>query len=148
VEKHLWHYSLDNLLQSIIAPKDNKEASNRRILLILDSLDEYINNSQKSLIHKLDELRNRYPNIKTMITTRLEDKILDKQGFKNVDKYVRLLSFTNEQVDDFFRNYEVTIEGIQLTYERAKELNLPVEEMTTPLFAWIFSYLEMHTSRV
>jgi hypothetical protein len=35
---------------------------------------------------------------------------------------------------------------LELTYDRAKELNLPVEEMTKPLFAWIFSYLETHTS--
>jgi NACHT domain len=141
--------SLDNLLQFVVAPKLNPEASTRKILLILDGLDEYGSSTntenQLRLIDKLDELKSNYPNIKAIITTRLEDKILENQGI-NIDTYVRLLLFSPDQVNDFFKTYGVIIDGITLTYDMAKGLNLPVEEMTKPLFAWIFSYLEMHTS--
>jgi hypothetical protein len=85
-------FSLDNLLQYVAAPKNNPEASTRKILLLLDRLDEYGNSStaekQLPLIYKLDELRGHYPNLKAIITTRLEDKILDGQKI-NVDTYVR-----------------------------------------------------------
>jgi uncharacterized protein YjbI with pentapeptide repeats len=137
-------YSLDNILQFIVAPVNNQESRNRKILLILDGLDEYNKDGTKLLIHKLDELRDKYPNVKAIITTRLEDKVLDDQKIKS-DKYVRLLTFTNDQVDEFFKNYGVVVKEAPLTYDHASQLNLPVEEMNKPLFAWIFSYLQMHT---
>jgi hypothetical protein len=134
--------SLHNVFDSIIAPSDNKEARKREILLILDGLNEY-DEKETRLIDKLDELHGKYPNIKAIITTRLEADILSSQKIK-ADSYARLLHFTPEQVGSFFAKYGVKVGGEQLTYWLARHQNIPVEEMKKPLFAWIFSFLEMY----
>ena len=79
------------------------------------------------------KLYGKYPNIKIIITTRLEDNILSDHRI-NVDKYVRLLSFSDSQLSKFFKCYGVIIDNVPLTYRHAKELNLPIEVMTKPLF--------------
>ena len=51
-------YSLDNLLENIIAPKNNEQSSKRKILLILDGLDEYGKNTEKQQSPPLSRIMN------------------------------------------------------------------------------------------
>jgi uncharacterized protein YjbI with pentapeptide repeats len=135
--------SLENLINSIVAPPLNEEAKNRNILMIFDGLDEY-DSPNNFLMDKIDELHGIYPNMKFLITTRLQEEVLKTHKIM-VENYVRLLQFTKEQLNNFFYKYGVKLNGEILTYDMAAGLNLPVEEMTKPLFAWIFSFLEMYT---
>lgn len=129
-------YSLVSLLEKIVAPQGNRGATNRMMLLILDALDEYPENAP--LMEELDNLHNKYPNIKVIITTRPEVDLLEKHKIQ-ADVYIRLLLLTRSQVDQFFRNYGTKLNSENLTYDKVRELNLPIEELTTPLFAWILS---------
>jgi hypothetical protein len=132
-------YSLSNLFEKIIAPQDNRGSSNRMILLILDALDEYSENVP--LMDQLDNLHSKYPNIKVIITTsleKLEADLLLKHKIET-DTYLRLLQFTKTQVDEFFRKHGTELNGEYLNYDKARELKLPIDELTTPLFAWILS---------
>ena len=75
---------------------------------------------------------------------RLYNKILDEEIIKAEGKYVRLLPFTSDQINEFFDRYRVMVEDKLLTYKDTQTLDLPVEEMTKPLFAWIFSFVEVN----
>jgi NACHT domain-containing protein len=87
--------SLDDLLR-LIAP--GEEAKKRKILLICDGLDEY-GDSRTELKNILETKRKDYPNIKVIITTRLEAGV-PKDLL--ISTYIRLLPFTEEQVNEFF----------------------------------------------
>jgi hypothetical protein len=127
---------VDTILQEIVAPQDDKnpEVSSRKILLILDGLDEYRQDKEKLVNEKIrGEYRKRYPKMKVIITTRLQPKIRDLLHIE-YDEYIRLLPFNSDQVDKVFKNYRV-----KLNYEGALQLGLHDDEITKPLFAWMFS---------
>jgi uncharacterized protein YjbI with pentapeptide repeats len=145
-EKNRLNLSLDNVLKNIIAVSE--EISSNRILLILDGLDEYGDRNTISVGGKLrkllDSSNHKYQNIKVLITSRLEDEILTKQHVSSIRKYVRLLSFEPTQINYFFERYGVKVGDRLLNKEYALKLKLPVEEMSKPLFAWIFSFLQVY----
>ena len=122
--------SLENVLTSIsISDKEH----NRKILLILDGLDEYKGDIQ-TLMYDISSFRNVYPNMKVLITTTLIPRL---PSIINIDSYVRLLPFTQSQVDEFFTKY-----GVNLTYDYAlHDLGLGKEEITKPLFVWMLSFI-------
>jgi len=99
-------YSLENLLKKIVAPdKNNLGASYRNIMLILDSLDEYNNNAKEKLYDTLEALRDKYTNLKSIVTTRLEAELLAKITTHKLDVYdsyyITLLQFTEGQLNAF-----------------------------------------------
>jgi NACHT domain len=145
--KNKLNLSLENVLKNIISV-DNEISSNR-LLLILDGLDEYGDDRALSVGSKLDEILNdstsnyRYQNTKVLLTSRLENDILTKHHLDKIKKYARLLPFGPTQINYFFEKYGVKIGDRQLTDTYASELKLPVEEMSKPLFAWIFAFLQV-----
>jgi uncharacterized protein YjbI with pentapeptide repeats len=132
---------LDRTLNKI-APAGNEPAKNRRILILFDSLEKY-NITSVKIGDKIEELRRDkgFRNVRAIITMNLNQQLLSDQNIK-VKSYTRMLPFNSEQLDKFFEKYEVKEGEHLLTHERAIELDLPVQEMFRPLFAWIFSYQE------
>lgn len=129
--------------------EENKQAQQRPILLILDGLDEYRDQDQVKIEHLINDTLNKIHenyrhNMKVIITTRL------KAGFPEVlnigdsytgsdaitNTYVRLLPFTEPQVNLFFRNYDAP-----LTYKTVSTFGLHHDEITKPLFAWMLSLI-------
>lgn len=131
-------YSLDDILEKI-APEDDAVKKYTPILIIFDTLEKY--KDEETMGEKIDELKKGHPNIKVIITTTLDQKLLVDQRIR-VKKYSRLIPFNKIQLDKFFEKYNVMLGKQQLTYKDALDLGLPVEQMLRPLFAWIFSYLE------
>jgi uncharacterized protein YjbI with pentapeptide repeats len=151
--------NLNYVLEEIVAP--NPQACKRKILLILDGLDEYpyptdIGKLMNDILR--DKYRIRYTNMKVIITTRLKAGLHEELKINDHNnEYVRLLPFTREQIDRFFENY--------FTYEQAQELfqkyhverlsynyilkdlgledgsNIPNEEISKPLFTWMLSLI-------
>jgi uncharacterized protein YjbI with pentapeptide repeats len=132
-------YNLDNVLNRIIAPdkNSNEKAFGRKILLILDGLDDYSDNSNdaKNLIDKIETIFGNYRNVKVIITTRLQYELPNKLPIIG-EQYLRLLPFSEQQVEDFFNHY-----NIKLTYNDIKSLALNEQELTKPLLAWMFSQI-------
>jgi hypothetical protein len=135
--------SLEDVL-GLIAPSASDEARKKKIVVICDGLDEYGSNIQK-LKKRLDTLKHeKYPNIKFVITTRLEATPEDlRAGLKT---YIRLLPFSKNQVDDFFRKSKLP----QYSFERFEMYNLVSDrgekntlsdEMRKPLFCWMFALM-------
>jgi hypothetical protein len=128
---------LDNVL-GLIAPEG--EGKKRKILLICDGLDEYGKDEQdvSLLYNKLSKYKSDYPNLKTIITTRL------RAGWTRlftIDNYVRLFPFDKFQVNQFFKNYG--LKGIK--YEDIKMYGLRDEEVGKPLFCWMFAIMNSET---
>ena len=129
---------LDLLLDEIVAP--NEEAKKRRILLILDGIDEFSDQTPETIGKMFNDnikkgLRNKYPNIKVIITTRLKAGFAEQLKINDYDnKYVRLLPFTIDQVNQFFERY-----GVNIKYDDLIECGLKEEEITKPLLAWMIS---------
>jgi hypothetical protein len=128
---------LDDVLR-LIAPEG--EGKKRKILLICDGLDEYGKDEQdvSLLYNKLSKYKSDYPNLKTIITTRL------RAGWTKlftIDNYVRLFPFDKFQVNQFFENYG--LKGIK--YEDIKMYGLRDEEIGKPLFCWMFAIMNSET---
>jgi predicted NACHT family NTPase len=71
------------------------QKKDRKILLILDGLDEY-KGEIRELIERINSYQREYRNMKVIITTRL------KEGYAkelNIENYVRLLPLSKKQVD-------------------------------------------------
>jgi uncharacterized protein YjbI with pentapeptide repeats len=139
--------SLDNLLNTIVAPKNNPGANTREILLILDGLDEY--NENEKLVNKLDTLYGDYRNLRLIITTRLVLELLTRQGINTAHTpYIRLLQFTKQQIFEFYRNYTAISrkDAVGKIYDTndVPEIDFSIEETTKPLFAWMLS--QMYTN--
>jgi uncharacterized protein YjbI with pentapeptide repeats len=146
-----WRNNLDDVLFDIThssfsssSPEGNREAQERPILLILDGLDEYEEKVQDLIDITLKEQHRKYRNMKIIITTRLKagfpgllhiaDSYVDPSTDSNT--YVRLLSFTEDQVNQFFKKTNTP-----LSYQRVSQFGLHHEEITKPLFAWMLSLL-------
>jgi uncharacterized protein YjbI with pentapeptide repeats/nucleoside phosphorylase len=103
------------------------ENESRKVLLILDGLDEY-GGELRSFFQYLTKLHNEFgEKVKVIVTSRLV--YIPKEYIR---EYVRLMPFTDEQVNEFFRRY-----GVDLTYEKCVKLGLGREEVSKPLFCWI-----------
>ena len=139
---------LNGVFDTIITPdKDtNEKAFNRNILLLLDGLDEYhddedqenglTDNSKdiKKLIEKIGTEFKKYRNLKVIITTRLQDDFPIKLPMMGKE-YLRLLPFSEQQVEEFFEHYNV-----KLTYKDISMISKGFsKEITNPLLAWMFS---------
>jgi nucleoside phosphorylase len=111
--------NLEALLKHIRA-----ENERRRVLLILDGLDEH--KEIMDLFNYIAWLNNEY-GIRVIVTSRLVE--IPKQY---IEEYVRLMPFDKEKVNEFFKRYKV-----DLDYDRCKELGLGYEEISNPLFCWI-----------
>jgi uncharacterized protein YjbI with pentapeptide repeats/nucleoside phosphorylase len=111
--------NLEALLKCIRA-----ENERRRVLLILDGLDEY--KEIIDLFNYIAWLNNEY-GIKVIVTSRLVE--IPKQYIK---EYVRLMPFNEDKVNEFFRKY-----GVGLDYDRCKAMGLEDDDISKPLFCWI-----------
>jgi uncharacterized protein YjbI with pentapeptide repeats len=134
------NFSLDNLLNTVVAPKSNPGSNTREILLILDGLDEY--NGIETLVNKLDTLYSEYRNLRLIITTRLVLELLTRQGI-NTASYIRLLQFNKQQLTKFYKNYTTipSKDAIGIKYDDMPEIDFSIEEIAKPLFAWMFSQM-------
>jgi len=111
-----------------------QEAKKRNILLICDGLDEY-KFEERDLKKALDSLstEDKYPNIKFLITTRLEAGFQKLHtGLKN---YIRLLPFNESQVNEFFTEYGTP----QYSFKTISSYGLGDEEKRKPLFCWMIA---------
>jgi uncharacterized protein YjbI with pentapeptide repeats len=149
--------NLDYLLNEIICP--DEPSQKRKILLMLDGLDEYpYQNDIANLMTRLKELRNKYSNLKVIITTRLESGLPEELKINDSEnEYIRLLPFTVNQVDNFFEKYitysqyesffqkygqeKITYDFVQKELGFQSKNNGINEEITKPLFAWMLSLI-------
>ena len=136
--------NLDSDLETKVAPND--EARQRNILLLLDGWDEFpdyfpdnVEERRNGIKNKILEYMNKYPNMKVIITTRdAKDRSLNDMPKR---AYLRLLPFTTQQVNNLFKEYGIGYDDI-ISQQGAYRLS--PEEITKPLFTWMFS--QMHAS--
>jgi uncharacterized protein YjbI with pentapeptide repeats len=120
--------SLEAKLRSIAG---EGEAKKRKILVICDGLDEY-GKDEAELKNFLEEKREKeFPNMKIIITTRLEAGLPQKLG---ISSYIRLLPFNEQQVTKFFEKYGLP----DITSDILESYNLTKQEIFKPLFCWMF----------
>lgn len=144
--------NLNAVFDNIIAPDNNsnEKAFNRNILLLLDGLDEYHDNDAdqeknlsdnskdiKMLMEKIENDFTKYRNLKVIITARLQQDLPSKlpMVMGKGKEYLRLLPFTEQQVEEFFEHYNVNLKFKQISMI-SKGLS---KEITNPLLAWMFS---------
>ncbi len=102
--------------------------TSRRILLILDGLDEF-EGDLRDLLREIREYRSKYMNMKVLFTTRL------KSGLPNelmINKYARIMPFNEGKVNEFFKKY-----GVKIKYIDIIRLGLAKEDATKPLLCWM-----------
>ena len=134
--------NLDYVITKIVTRSDYpKSKETNKILLMLDGLDEY---NGQNIANDINHYVSQGYNLKVIITSRLEEGILPSQGI-NVREYVRLLPFTEAQIDIFFTRYGVKVHNKYLNCRYAKELNFPIEVMSKPLFVWMFSFVQLNS---
>ena len=121
-------YSLEDLLNAI-----HTHAKNSNIFVILDGLDEYADGVE-NLISDIQNYRRKYPKFKKIIaTSRLEAR----PPIILFDRLVRLLPFSESQVNIFFKKY---LGHANYSYKKFKEIGLQDDEITNPLFCWMMAY--------
>jgi NACHT domain len=121
--------SLESLLENVISRGDRQ----RKILLLLDGLDEYTQDVKQLMDEVIRTKFGKYRKMKIIITTRLNAGFPEILGITE-GKYLRLLPFTTDQVNLFFKNL-----GVNLDYYTALTLGLREEDITKPLLALMFS---------
>jgi hypothetical protein len=109
------------------------EGNHAKVLVLLDGLDELPPDRPINIINLfsvLQNLKTTYPNIKFIISTRLESGIPTRL---NLDSYVRILPFSQEQIKDFFIKYSPALD--------TKVIELIQKDMkfSKPLFCWMFA---------
>jgi 5'-methylthioadenosine/S-adenosylhomocysteine nucleosidase len=123
---------LDYVLNIVTNDGQNKD---RKILLILDGLDEY-KGEIRELIERINSYQGEYRNMKVIITTRLKE---DYANELNIENYVRLLPLSEEQVDQLFKKYNPNLD---LTFNRCiNEYYLNKGVIRNPLFCWMLAYM-------
>jgi len=113
------------------------ENESRKVMVILDGLDEYRGTPQEVFRYLTKINLSHSEKVKVIITTRLVE--IPQEYIR--DGYVRLMPFDIDQVDEFFRKY-----GVDLDYWKCEELGLNDEEITKPLFLWILGMILSDTS--
>ena len=98
-------------------------------LLILDGLDEF-SGGARSIYNWITSLYKDYQEMKVVITTRLKAGIPEDLHFK---KYVRLLGFRDDQIEEFFKKYG--FDDIDLS--KVRDFGLSDEDLRKPLFCWM-----------
>jgi uncharacterized protein YjbI with pentapeptide repeats len=106
----------------------------RKIVLIFDGLDEFgdehkIRGFYKFMIGKLT----KYPKSKSIVTTRLNSNTPD---ILNFDYYVRMLGFDNNQINQFFQKYNISLKA-----DKISKSGLGPNEIGKPLFCNMISIL-------
>ena len=118
-------FSLKNFL-TLLPLNDNTYP-----LLILDGLDEIID--VQNLHNEIEKLRNEYPKLKIIITSRIQDDIIENHSLL-IDEYIRLLPFNEIQFNLFCEKLKIMFSNEILTFQRAKDANFPLEILSTPIF--------------
>ena len=144
-------WSLEYLFNEIIG--NDNESQKRKILLILDALDEYPYNIDE-LLKDVQKYYNHYSHLKILLTTRLLSGLDEKLSNISKKKYTRLLSFTPDKVTKLFEKYMneeqksnlKTKYGIDtLTFDYiSNDIGITNDknfEITNPLFAWMLILL-------
>jgi hypothetical protein len=125
-------HSLSEIIK-LIAP--GEEGKKRKILLICDGLDEY-----GDAAALLEWLQNKHevelPNLKVIITTRLNGELLEIIS-RFGSQYIRLLPFGIDQADQFFKKYRSS----SIAYENLSTHLRQEETSRTPLFCWMFAIM-------
>jgi hypothetical protein len=124
--------SLDIDLDAISSHSSRKENTN--ILVILDGLDELPNDKPVSIHNIYQTIKGfmkSFPNRKFIITTRLEAGYPDKLDIK--ESYIRLFSFNEEQIEQFFRIY-----GLGSEHHNLSNI-LTEQKLGKPLFCWMLA---------
>ena len=131
--------NLNNIFQDYRLEDIIKLLEGERILLICDGLDEYKGDINNLIYQKLPSL---VPNeCKTIFTTRLEPDFQNKIDISS-NYYIRLLPFKIDQIDEFFSRSKYNLKGV--TYQSIIEFGLVHDEISKPLFCWMFAV--MYTS--
>jgi uncharacterized protein YjbI with pentapeptide repeats len=124
--------SLQNDLSSVASYSSRLENAN--ILAILDGLDELPDSRPINLYNiytTLQSYTNNFPNLKVIITTRLEAGFPERLNIKK--SYVRLFSFNKEQIQRFFENYGIPGDSNSLANM------LTEEKLGKALFCWMIA---------
>jgi len=101
------------------------------ILVIFDGLDEY--EDVQSEVDYIYNEHDEFGNMKFVMTTRMEAGLPAKL---QINHYVRLLPFSEAQLEKFLRSY-----GLSFTYDILK-LGLNKEEIKKLLVCWMFAMME------
>jgi uncharacterized protein YjbI with pentapeptide repeats len=126
--------NLDFVFSNIVSPRQVSHKT--RVLLILDGLDEY-GESIEDLLLRLNSMHESYPLMKVIITTRMNAGYPRLLG---VDRFIRLLPFSQDQVNSFFEKY-----GVSLSFNNLSDFGLRDEEKTKPLFCWMMAVISART---
>ena len=132
LDKVYHQMTLEQILE-IIVPLSNSQTSTekyeRKILLIVDGMDEYRGNEGIiNLILKYKKnIFEKYKNIKVILTTRLIAGLPDELRNPLNESYIRLLPFEESQVNEYLRYNKV-----EITYSLLREMGLG-EEIRKPL---------------
>lgn len=121
-----------NDLKTIVSYIPNKQS---KILFIFDGVDEYGDREKITSLYEdvIKPYLQNYPNCKFLLTTRLNAGLPPLFYSK---KYVRLLSFSSEQVNQFMVNY-----GIGLTESEIVQAGLSSDESGKALFCRIIAII-------
>ena len=89
------------------------------------------------LMEKIENDFTKYRNLKVIITAKLQHDLPSKlpMVMGKGKEYLRLLPFTEQQVEEFFEHYNVNLKFKQIS-TISKGLS---KEITNPLLAWMFS---------
>ncbi len=138
--------TLEKLIKDIIKPTEEN------IFVICDGLDEY-SKDKKEVLEQIDKLMSKHSNdnddengrpnsfsindYKKIVTTRPEAHF----PFENVQKFARLLPFSENEVDLFFSRYGLP----QIKWDHLKRYNFKDKEndddlLRKPLFCWMFAF--------
>jgi len=126
--------SVSHVIETIVTDQSNPDSSKRNILLILDGLEEY-SGEVKDVRDELLSFHREYPNMKFIMTARIFNDIPSSVGIP-FDYYLRLLPFTEDQINDFFNKQRVPV-----TYNDVTKLGLQKKDIEKPLLSWMFAAL-------
>jgi uncharacterized protein YjbI with pentapeptide repeats len=111
-----------------LIPKD------RRVLFILDGLDEYSGPEKLQQIYrKLLDKFSTYRQSKVIVTSRLNSNY---PQLLEADWFVKMKPFTTAQINEFFQKYKIS-----LTFEKLLGSGIESGEISKPLFCHMLSVL-------
>lgn len=133
LKRNLNNVYYDDGLEDVV-----KLIRDQKVLLICDGLDEYKDNSNTLIYNILPKIFNNRSDVKTIFTTRLDPDLpynIDISG----NYYVRLLPFTQSQVNEFFSRSKYNLPDV--TYQTLNDFGLDEDEISKALLCWMFAVM-------
>jgi uncharacterized protein YjbI with pentapeptide repeats len=138
----------NGIVKELKSIASGQQARKKKIVVICDGLDEYGPPEDiKELKLFLGGLtsEDKYPNIRFIITTRLEagtpNALLEKEDKDQeiTSDYIRLLPFSKTQVDEFFCHPKFNLPNYN--HDNLVPSYLDSTDIRKPLFCWMFTLM-------